>query len=138
MENPKLEIVLADSATFARGMKHLSKSDALLTYEAIRNLLAVEGLALAGELWLKALGGGLWEFRLGRTTSAVLSRLNSAEELNLLHGKLLIRVFCAFPKGKLLLLLSIYDKGREPSAKKQQSEISRARRLLRTWELENA
>jgi hypothetical protein len=138
MENHKLEIELADPATFSRGLKKLSKPNALVTYEAIRNLLAVEGVALASELWLKSLGGGLWEFRVGRTTSAVLSRIKSAEELDLSHGKLLIRVFCAFPRGKLLLLLSLYDKGREPSPKKQQSEIAKARKLLTKWERENA
>lgn len=138
MEIPKLEIELADPAGFARGFKRLSKSDALVTREAIENLLAVEGLALASELWLKALGGGLFEFRLGRTTSAVISRISSAEDLDLAHGKLLIRVFCAFPNGKLLLLLSVYDKNREPSPRKQQTEIKKARKLLEEWKRENA
>lgn len=132
------EIVVADSAVFERGLKKLSRHDALLTHEAIQHLLAVHGLELANEMWLKSLGGGLWEFRIGRTTSAVISRIPDGETIDVAHGKLLIRVFCAFPEGRLLLLLSVYDKKREAGARKQQIEIAKARKILGKWLRENA
>ena len=65
----------------------------------------------------KQLGEGLFEFRL---------RCESPE-------KILLRVFCHAHGDKLVLLLGGYDKGEDPSPKRQQQEIKEARSRLAKW-----
>jgi hypothetical protein len=45
----------------------------------------------------------------------------------------LIREFVAFEKGKIIILLGAYDKGRDPSKKTQQDQIKKARKRLKDW-----
>jgi hypothetical protein len=49
------------------------------------------------------------------------------------HRNILLRVFCHAHGKKVILLLAGYDKGREPSAKRQNAEIRRARQRLTRW-----
>lgn len=72
------------------------------------------GLAVCGTEFGKALGGGLFEFRL---------RLSAPDSA-------LLRIFCHAHGDKLILLLSAYDKGRDPKARRQQREIALARQRL--------
>lgn len=45
-------------------------------------------------------------------------------------AKILLRVFfCTGPGRKIILLLSGYDKGKDPSGRRQQREIVKARKL---------
>ena len=46
------------------------------------------------------------------------------------HEKVLLRVFCHAYGTKVVLLLNDYDKAADPSDKRQQREISLARRRL--------
>jgi hypothetical protein len=46
----------------------------------------------------------------------------------------LLRAFCHAHGDKVVLLLGGYDKGRDPSAKRQQREIATARKLLRAFQ----
>ncbi len=46
---------------------------------------------------------------------------------------ILLRVFVHFYGDKVILLLSGYDKGRDPSAKRQGREIAQARKCLTAW-----
>jgi len=46
------------------------------------------------------------------------------------HERILLRVFCHAHGDRLILLLGGYDKGADPSAKRQQREITEARRRL--------
>ena len=48
--------------------------------------------------------------------------------------RVLLRVFCTFHGDRVVLLLGGYDKGRDPSDKRQQKEIARARKLLKQWQ----
>lgn len=49
------------------------------------------------------------------------------------HRDILLRVFCHAHGRKVVLLLAAYDKGREPSAKRQNTEIKRAKQRLARW-----
>lgn len=45
---------------------------------------------------------------------------------------ILLRVFCAARGGCVVVLLHAYDKGQDPSVKRQRTEIAEARRRLTT------
>jgi len=60
------------------------------------------------------LGGGLFEFRLR-------------------DSELLLRVFCHAYGDRIVLLLHGYDKGVDPSDKRQAREIAEARHGLARW-----
>ncbi|BAQ21064.1 hypothetical protein cgR_6002 [Corynebacterium glutamicum R] len=42
-------------------------------------------------------------------------------------------MFCTFHGSKTVLLLGGYDKGKDPSPKRQQKEIQRAQKQLTQW-----
>ena len=72
------------------------------------------GLTVCGTEFGKALGGGLFEFRL---------RLSAPDTA-------LLRIFCHAHGDRLILLLSAYDKSRDSNARRQQREIGLARQRL--------
>lgn len=59
-----------------------------------------------------------------RGTSQIVSRVPSVT---------LLRVFVAFHGNRVVLLLDGYDKAADPSPKRQQREITAARKLLTAW-----
>lgn len=69
-------------------------------------------LVEAPHSWIKALGQGLFEFRIK-------------------DKNVLLRIFFTYRNGRIILLLGGYDKGLDPSAKRQQREIMLARRRLK-------
>lgn len=84
----------------------------------------------------KNLGGGLYEFRIRRSLDTILNQYGTgAESLrgSAARSKVLLRVFCTFRGNRIVLLLGGYDKGRDPSAKRQSREIKRARQALEVW-----
>lgn len=86
---------------------------------AINRILGQEGITVCETEWGKALGAGLYEFRL-------------RDEIHE-HGttqKILLRVFFHPYGNKIILLLGGYDKGEHPSSKRQQREIAEARKRL--------
>jgi len=82
---------------------------------AMRQLLQEQGMGVCGSSFGRQLGEGLFEFRL-------------REE------GLLVRIFCHAYGDRLILLLGAYDKGRDPSERRQNREISKARARLREWQ----
>lgn len=85
---------------------------------ALRTILAKHGLDVCGTPYGKQLGTGLAEFRVRRDTPS---------------GHVLLRVFFHAYGRRRILLLSGYDKGVDPSDRRQQKEIRRARQLLREF-----
>ncbi|MFM7030057.1 MAG: hypothetical protein ACKOWK_03200 [Micrococcales bacterium] len=131
----KYELVFLDSSAFAASLKKVDRGVVLLTRAALTNLLQSEGLDLAGTRWIKSLGGGLWEFRLGPTTTQVLSGIGlDSNVLGIHHQRLLLRVFFTLIAGDRILIIAIYDKGKDPSKKRQQREIAEARAKLREFQ----
>ncbi|MBF4574189.1 hypothetical protein ITJ64_16895 [Herbiconiux sp. VKM Ac-1786] len=47
--------------------------------------------------------------------------------------RVLLRVFCTFYGDRIVLLHHGYDKGADPSERRQNREIARARRLHEEW-----
>lgn len=98
---------------------------------AIELVLMERGTAVVETEYGKALGGGLYEFRLRWSAAEVRHKIIgiSAERASKSES-ILLRVFFCTSGRKLILLLSGYDKGRDPSSKRQDKEIEKARKLL--------
>lgn len=105
---------------------------------ALRKVLAVRGIDLVRTEWLKALGGGLHELRVRHDADEIAQMFGGpgADEVaNAINPPraVLLRVFVHFYGRRIILLLGGYDKGKDPSAKRQEREITRARRYLTAW-----
>src|SRR3954451_998183 len=98
---------------------------------AVERVLAVRGLELARTEWLKALGGGLHEFRV-RHQAGEIRRMfgGDAPNAGARRQRVLLRVFVHFYGDRVLLLLGGYDKGDDPKERRQQREINEAPKLL--------
>ncbi len=96
------------------------------------NILVVEGPALAKTSWLKPLGQGLWEFRIGGNVNSVLKRAGVQSITSFGNQKLLIRVFCAF-ESDVVLLIGCYNKLKFSGGRPQSLAITRARKVLLTF-----
>jgi hypothetical protein len=87
---------------------------------------------LASGSLLKALGGGLWEFRIGRNLKSVLKGAGVTLSSNTKNRKIVVRVFCSFEEDGILLL-GCYDKLRYGGERAQSVAITKARSLLLTF-----
>lgn len=110
-----VEVASEDFARFARSLDEYEQS---ILDVAVREVLAVEGIAMCESEWGKALGRGLYEFRIRRSLDAILRVTGMA---HMRRGK------------RVVLLLGGYDKGKDPSGRRQQREIAAARRVLAEW-----
>lgn len=105
---------------------------------ALKTVLTVRGLELARTEWLKALGGGLHEFRVRHDAAEIDQMFGGADADEVTNAispprTILLRVFVHFYGDKVILLLSGYDKRRDLSAKRQEREIAQARKCLTAW-----
>ena len=117
--------------------KELSDEQFTALDTALKQILAVMGLELTKTEWLKALGKGLYEFRLRHTADEVRHMFGGSESKGQeKHIDILLRVFVHFYGQRVILLLSGYDKGDDPSERRQQREITEARKHLKQWELQ--
>jgi phage-related protein len=82
---------------------------------AMREILQEQGVGVCGTPFGRQLGGGLFEFRL-------------REE------ELLLRLFCHAYGQRVILLHAGYDKGEDPSPRRQSGEIDLARKRLAAWQ----
>jgi hypothetical protein len=115
---------------------------------AMRRVLQIHGPGVARSGWGRSVEAGIFEFRL---------RMNGKEIINLeaaIHGitddqarerfgldpseDVLLRVFCTTRAGAVVMLLHSYDKGEDPSKKRQQKEIAEARRRKNVMEQRDA
>lgn len=88
---------------------------------AFREILERGGIGVCRIGFGKQLGDGLFEFRV---------RHDAAEILRSVGKRILLRAFCHAHGDRLVLLLGGYDKGADPSKRRQQGEIAEARRRL--------
>lgn len=99
---------------------------------AMNNVLQVLGVGVCGTEFGRQLGKGLFEFRLrGADLAKVVPGPAAVERA---EAKVLLRVFCHAHGDRLILLLGGYDKGNDPSAKRQDREIAIARTRLKDWQ----
>jgi hypothetical protein len=118
---------------FARFYRSLPEYEQAVLTAAIEHVLKVYGIEICTGEWGRPLGRGLYEFRVRRSLHAILS--SAGGEPSALPGadrRVLLRVFCAF-HGRVVVLHHGYDKNRDPSPKRQQKEIAKARRLHERW-----
>ena len=108
-------------------LRSLSLTQRQVLGAAMNAVLQHKGIGVCGSEFGRQLGGGLFEFRVRLDPKTV------SEERGLPPEKILIRVFCHAHGERLVLLLGGYDKARDPSPKRQNSEIEQARHRLAAW-----
>lgn len=96
---------------------------------AMQVVLQRLGVAVCGTEFGRPLGGGMFRLR-----SDLRERVRPREK----SGRILFRVFCHAHGDRLILLLAAYDKGEDPSPRRQDSEIALARARLRDWQRRQA
>lgn len=104
---------------------------------AMNHILQRLGTDVVKTRFGKALGGGLYEFRLDDTLDELLERLALKKKQKLAKarpGRMLFRVFFHPYGDKVLLLLGGYDKGRADRKREQEVQIQLARARLRRWQ----
>jgi putative component of toxin-antitoxin plasmid stabilization module len=122
------------SLPYAQFLDELSDFKFVSLDLAVQRVLCVRGIELVRTEWLKALGEGLHEFRV-RHDADEIARMFGGEEATTdrPREKILLRVFVHFYGDKVILLLGGYDKGRDANERRQQREITQARKLLRQF-----
>lgn len=94
-------------------------------------MLARRGPAVVETEFGKVLGGGLYEFRLRWSAEEVRRKVEGVSADGAARPeKILLRVFFCTSGGKIILLLSGYDKAKDPGQRRQGREITQARKLL--------
>lgn len=101
---------------------------------ALHEILAYQGVGVCGTDFGKQLGSGIFEFRLRHSAAEILKITGKqADRSAKKPEKILLRVFCHAHGNKMVLLLGGYDKGRDSSDKRQQSELKVARQRLSSF-----
>jgi phage-related protein len=100
---------------------------------AIEIQLAELGLDVCATEHGKQLGEGLFEFRIRHDEGVI--RRKAGGKGGSSGEKVLLRIFCHAYGEKIILLLGAYDKGADPTPRRQQREIDTARRRLRSFKL---
>ena len=110
-------------------LRSLSPTQKRAVGQAMNKVLQRDGIGVCGTEFGTQIGKGLFEFR---------ARLSSADilapgETDADPWEMVVRIFCHAHGNKLILLLGSYDKAKDPSRKRQQSEIETARKRLVEW-----
>ncbi|MCA1846509.1 MAG: hypothetical protein LC792_25605, partial [Actinobacteria bacterium] len=120
-----LEPFEADDGTvpFERFLGRLSDFKFAALDAAITRVLGGRGLDLARTEWLKALGEGLHEFRVRHDADEIAQMFGGEVASGAGASEaVLLRVFVHFHGAKVILLIGGYDKGGDPSERRQQRE----------------
>lgn len=140
MTRPYALVIYADdsgSEPVVRFLEKLEPHKRAALVAGLNEILAHQGLDVCATEYGKNLGKGLAEFRLRHSHDEVARRFPREGAVATPHsdrvGRVLLRVFFHAYGDKAILLLGGYDKGRQPSRKKQGSEIARARKRLRDF-----
>ena len=107
---------------------------------ALSIVLADQGIGVVQSEFGKALGGGLYEFRIRYSARGIVEKFRPGMTARLgpfPDDAVLLRVFFHPHGDRLILLLAAYDKGADPSEKRQQREIKIARKRLHAWRQAN-
>jgi len=122
---------LIEVPSFRKQLDRLRPELQLLVKLALTEILAKEGLSLASSSWLRFVGDGVWEFRIGRSFKAVYSKSGIEGCKHNSNLKVLPRIFCSFD-GNSILLLGCYDKQRHSDGRRQANAIRAAKEELLT------
>lgn len=124
---------------FDKWFQKLPEYEQAVVDATIKHVLAPLGRDICETTWGKSLGDGLYELRIGVSLNAILNRGKSPEDQVSIDGgdkTILLRIFCTFHGQRVVLLFQGYNKGKDPSKKRQQSEIKRAQKHLKAWKQE--
>lgn len=110
-------------------LKALPPSQRRAVGKAMEEVLQRDGIGVCGTEFGEQLGKGLFEFRLRASSSNVLPP--GQPDVN--PWKMLVRIICHAHGNKVILLLGGYDKAKDPTRKRQRSEIATARKRLTDW-----
>jgi len=113
-------------------IEDLSREKRLALETALEHVLAVRVLDVVRTEFGKALGHGLYEFRLRWSAAEVARKVGAvlAEQVSETET-ILLRVFFCTSGSRIILLLSGYDKAKDATGRRQDREIAQARKLLR-------
>lgn len=115
-------------------IQNLSGHKRLAIETALEYVLAVRGPDVVETEFGKALGKGLYEFRLRWTAAEVAQKVSVVlPETSSEPESILLRVFFCTAGRKIILLLSGYDKGVDASGRRQDMEVARARKYLTAY-----
>ena len=113
-----------------RWIQGLSREKRLALETALEHVLAVRGLDVVQSEFGKALGQGVYEFRLRWSAEEVASKVGAVLAQPVAETEsVLLRVFFCTSGRKRILLLRGYDKARDPSDRREDREIAAARKL---------
>lgn len=116
---------------FERFVGALSDVKFVALQAAIERVLLVRGIELARTEWLKPLGKGLHEFRVRHDADEIARMFGHDPRASAkTAGRIALRLFVHFFGDRVVLLLNGYDKGRDPTRRRQEREVAEARHLL--------
>lgn len=118
---------------FTAWVEKLSETKFVSLDAALRVVLSERGLDLARTEWLKPLGEGLHEFRVRHDSDEIRQMFAGERAQGRRRERILLRVFVHFHGSRIVLLLGGYDKGKDPSERRQKREIGVARKHLADW-----
>ncbi len=111
--------------------KSLDLTSAIVLDASIEEILAKQGNNVCKSSWGKALGKGLYEFRIRKPINAIYNHAQITPPISpSSNDPVLLRVFFSVEGQRIVLLIGGYDKGSDPTAKRQSGEIKQARKLL--------
>lgn len=123
-----------EGEAFERFLFSLPAYERAVLVAAIEHVLQICGIDICSGEWGKPLGDGLYEFRIRKSLRTILANAGlDAPEAAATDRSVLLRVFCTFHGDKIVLLYHGYNKKTDPSKKRQQREIAKARKIHERW-----
>jgi len=120
------------------GLTGNDEAKRLAALAAVERVLKVHGVDVCETEWGENLGKGLYEFRVRHPAGSVRNMFPLPREAAKAQStagepvKILLRIFFTTYGQGVLLLLSGYDKGADPSRGRQQREIKKAAEMAAT------
>ena len=128
------EIVMAEtqngSVPFLAWLDRQDRDVQIVVDAALTEILAREGSNVCRTGFGKALGQGLYEFRIRQSVGTLWRKVGKPELASGKDEHLLLRIFFAVEKQGVVVLLGAYDKKANASARFQNQQIRRARKVL--------
>jgi hypothetical protein len=108
----ELFVDAAGSCPYERFIDRVDDTTFAAVDAAVEHVLTRHGLELCKTEWMKALGEGLYEFRIRHDATEIAERFGQEPSTpGTRPASILVRVFCHFYGDRVVLLLSGYDKG---------------------------
>jgi len=108
---------------------------------AIEHILARQGAGVCRSGWGRWVRGvdGIFELRIRQDYGTIMRNaglpipVDTEGDAAARHPDVLLRIFCHAHGARMVLLLAAYDKGVEPSDRRQDKEVKLAEKRLKRW-----